>query len=564
MNTRYLTWLNQDDLDLNIKQELEAMSDKDIEESFALELKFGTGGIRGVLGAGDSKLNRYTVSKAVEGFSQYLKNNTMDQGVVIAYDNRHQSEYFAKLSASILATHAIKSFVFKKLRPTPLLSYAVRALDASAGIMITASHNPKEYNGLKMYDHNGCQLVPKYANEVIDAIQTIEDIFSIKPMDFDEAMKQGLISWVDESIENAYVSSVLDMDEKKRSKTLKIGFSPQHGTAADLGPQILNRAGFKVFEEASQMDPDPDFKGTLSANPEDKKAFEKLEILGHEKGCDLLISTDPDADRLGVAVLHEGSYHYLNGNQTGALLLDYLIKKRQATDSMPKKGIVFSTIVSSDLGEKMAKRNGLNSLKTLTGFKYIGEQMALIEETPFSFFMGYEESYGYVLKDITRDKDALQALMMVSLMAEDYKAENKTLIDRLEAIYQTYGYYLESLENITLKGVEGLKKIHAIMDYFRAYMPKSILGRPLVIKEDYLTQIAVKNTETYTLNTPKDNVLKFIFKEFWFVLRPSGTEPKLKIYISVKKASKEDAQSLLEALQKELLKMTDDILESER
>lgn len=564
MNSRYLTWLNQEDLDLNIKQELEAMTDSQIEESFSMELKFGTGGIRGVLGAGDSKLNRYTVSKAVEGFSRYLKENTLENGVVIAYDNRHQSEYFAKLSAGILASHNIKSFVFKKLRPTPVLSYAVRALNASAGIMITASHNPKEYNGLKMYDDKGCQLVPRYANKVIDHIQTVEDIFSIKPMDFQEALENKLTTWIDESLEKAYLQSVLAMDEEKTEKSIKIGFSPQHGTAADLGPRLLKEAGFKIFEEASQMDPDPDFKGTKSANPEDKRAFEKLEILGKKENCELLIATDPDADRLGVAVYHQGTYHYLNGNQTGALLLDYLINKRKKAGSMPKKGIVFSTIVSSDLGEKMAKKNGLSSLKTLTGFKYIGEQMALIEDTPFSFFMGYEESYGYVLKDITRDKDALQALMMVSLMADEYLKENKTLIDQLETIYQTYGYYLETLENIALKGIEGLKKINAIMDYFRAYSPKSILGKPLIIKEDYLTLKATKNTETYTLNTPKDNVIKFIFKDFWFVLRPSGTEPKLKIYISVKKESLNEAKELLDSLRTELLKMTDNILESER
>lgn len=564
MNSRYLTWLSQEDLDLNIKKELEAMNDSEIEESFATELKFGTGGIRGILGAGDSKLNRYTVSKAVEGFARYLKLESLDKGVVIAYDNRHQSVEFAKLSASILASHQIKSFIFKALKPTPLLSYAVRALNASAGIMITASHNPKEYNGLKMYDDQGCQLVPVHANKVIEAINTVEDIFAIKPVSFDEALASGMASWIDDSTEEAYLDAVLEMDTKKESKRLKIGFSPQHGTASYLGPELLKRAGFEVFNEESQMDPDPDFKGTLSANPEDKRAFEKLEILGQKQDCDLLIATDPDADRLGVAVKHEGTYHYLSGNQTGALLLDYLIKKRKEEGTFPKKGIVFSTIVSSDLGEIMAKRNGLSSLKTLTGFKFIGEQMALIEETPFSFFMGYEESYGYVLKDITRDKDALQALLMVSVMADDAKKEGHTLIDKLQDIYDTYGTYLEDLENIALKGLEGQEKIRAIMDYFRAYSPKSILGKPLVIKEDYKTLKAVKNTETYTLNYPSDNVLKFIFKDFWFVLRPSGTEPKLKIYLSVKKDTQKEALDVLEALRKELLTLVDNILESER
>jgi len=564
MNSRYLTWLNQDDLDLNIKKELEAMNDSDIEESFATELKFGTGGIRGILGAGDSKLNRYTVSKAIEGFARYIKSEGFSNGVVIAYDNRHQSFEFAKLSASILATHHIQSYVFKTLRPTPLLSYSVKALNASAGIMITASHNPKEYNGLKMYDQNGCQLVPVYANKVIEHINTVEDIFSITPMDFEEAIKKGFVSWVDDAVEEAYLKTILEMDVNSEKKSLKIGFSPQHGTASELGPKLLKDALFTVFNEPSQMDPDPDFKGTLSANPEDRKAFEKLEVLGFKEGCDLLISTDPDADRLGVAVLHEGTYHYLNGNQTGALLLDYLIKTRKEAKTFPDKGIVFSTIVSSDLGEKIAKQNGLKSLKTLTGFKFIGEQMALIEDTPFEFFMGYEESYGYVLKDITRDKDALQALLMVSVMANDYKKEGLTLIDQLHRIYETYGTYLEDLENIALKGISGQEKIRAIMDYFRAYSPKSMVGKPLITKEDYLTLKATKNTETFTLNYPKDNVLKFIFKDFWFVLRPSGTEPKLKIYISVKKDTENEAKALLEALRKELLMLVDNVLESER
>jgi len=263
-------------------------------------------------------------------------------------------------------------------------------------------------------------------------------------------------------------------------------------------------------------------------------------------------------------VLHEGTYHYLNGNQTGALLLDYLIKTRKEAKTFPQKGIVFSTIVSSDLGEKIAKQNGLKSLKTLTGFKFIGEQMALIEDTPFEFFMGYEESYGYVLKDMTRDKDALQALLMVSVMANDYKKEGLTLIDQLQRIYETYGTYLEDLENIALKGISGQEKIRAIMDYFRAYSPKSMVGKPLITKEDYLTLKATKNTETFTLNYPKDNVLKFIFKDFWFVLRPSGTEPKLKIYLSVIKDNENEAKALLEALRKELLMLVDNVLESER
>ena len=482
--------------------------------------------------------------------------------MVIAYDNRHQSFAFSDLAACVLATHGIKALVFESLRPTPLLSYAVRKLSAGGGIMITASHNPKEYNGLKMYDALGCQLVPSEASNVIEEIDQVEDYFDIKVISKQDALEKGLIEIIAKDLDDSYLDDVLSL-ASKGPKTIQVAFSPQHGTAAILGPELLEKAGFNVWVEASQMDPDPDFKGTLSANPENKEAFEKIALLGHKHQCDLLMTTDPDADRIGIAVLHDGVYHYLNGNQVGVLLLDYMLKEK-ADEKDFKHHVMFTTIVSTDMAEKMIKKAKLHFVKTLTGFKFIGEQMELLKDTPFKFLMGFEESYGYVLKDITRDKDALQAMVVVAELAETLKKENKTLIDQLDALYQTYGTYIDDLENIQLKGVKGKAQIQAIMDDFRVFMPKNFIRKNLIRKEDYLALKSFSPEGEKTLNYPSENVLKFVLKEAWFVLRPSGTEPKLKIYFMVKEDSKADAQAVMNELKTEVLKRVDAILESER
>ena len=562
LNTEYQRWSAQESLGATLKSELLKMTPSDIEDAFAEPITFGTGGIRGLLGVGPSRLNTFTVLKALTGYARFLVATKAIPQVVIAYDNRHMSKAFSELAARVLATHGIKAFVFASLRPTPLLSYAVRSLNAGGGIMITASHNPKEYNGLKMYDALGCQLVPSEAAKVIDAIDQVEDYFEIKVLSLEEALEKGLIETVSSTLDESYIKDVLTLS-KKGAKSLKIGFSPQHGTAATLGPKILEEAGFKVFVEASQMDPDPDFKGTLSANPENKEAFEKLVILGQKEACDLLMTTDPDADRIGVAVLHHGSYQYLNGNQVGVLLLDQLLKEK-ADDKDFQDYVMFTTIVSTDMAEKMIKQAKLHYVKTLTGFKFIGEQMELLKDTPFKFLFGFEESYGYVLKDITRDKDALQALVAVAELADHLKKENKTLIDQLDHLYDQYGYYLDDLENINLKGQKGKKMIQAIMDDFRLFMPKNVIRKNLIKKEDYLALKSYSPEGEKTLNYPKENVLKFILKDAWFVLRPSGTEPKLKIYFMVKESSKKDALNIMQELKSEVLKRVDAILESER
>lgn len=562
MNTEYQRWRAQDLIDPRLKNELLHMTSDDIEEAFNQPITFGTGGIRGLLGVGPSRLNHYTVLKALTGYARFLVESQAIKKVVIAYDNRHYSKAFSDLAARVLATHGIKALIFEALRPTPLLSYAVRKLEAGGGIMITASHNPKEYNGLKMYDALGCQLVPAEATKVIAAIEKVEDYFEITVISEAAALQQGLIETIPLSFDETYINDVLSL-AKKGEKALKIGFSPQHGTAATLGPTILKKAGFTVYKEPSQMAPDPDFKGTASANPENQEAFEKLVVLGEKKGCDILMSTDPDADRIGVAVYHQGRFQYLNGNQVGVLLLDQLLKEK-ASEQDFHHYVMFTTIVSTDMAEKMIKRAKLHYVKTLTGFKFIGEQMELLKDTPFKFLFGFEESYGYVLKDMTRDKDALQALIGVAELADTLKKENKTLIDQLETLYQTYGYYLDALENISLKGPKGQRMIQAIMDDFRIYMPKNISHKNLIQKEDYL---ALKSTSPHgdkTLNYPKENVLKFILKDAWFVLRPSGTEPKLKIYFMVKDESKAAASKVMQDLKETVLKRVDAILESER
>ena len=562
LNTEYQRWCAQESLDPALKSELLLMTPLDIEEAFSSSITFGTGGIRGLLGAGPSRLNHYTALKALTGYARTIAASDQPQIVVIAHDNRHQSKAFSDLAALVLATHQIKALVFDALRPTPLLSYAVRHLNAGGGIMITASHNPKEYNGLKMYDALGCQLVPSEADKVIKAIADVEDYFEIKLITPEEAKSQNLIEVIRPDLDASYIQEVLTLAQKG-PKDINIGFSPQHGTAATLGPEILNKAGFQVFNVASQMDPDPDFKGTKSANPENKEAFEKLVELGIKEGCDLLMTTDPDADRIGVAVWHDHQYHYLNGNEVGVLLLDKVLKEK-APEPDFKNHVMFTTIVSTDMAEKMIKQAKLHYVKTLTGFKFIGEQMALLKDTPFKFLMGFEESYGYVLKDITRDKDALQALIAVAELADALKKEGRTLIDQLNHLYETYGYYLNDLENIELKGQKGKASIQAIMDDFRTFMPKNFIHKNLIKKEDYLALKSYSPDGDKTLNYPPENVLKFILKDAWFILRPSGTEPKLKIYFMVKEDSKKDAYAVMEILKKDVLKRIDAILESER
>lgn len=533
----YEKWLEFDGLDKELVDELKGMSETDIEDSFYTSLQFGTGGMRGIIGAGINRMNKYTIRKANYGFGKYLseKYEEVSRGVVIAHDNRHKSVEFAKESACVLASFGIKSYLFDSLRPTPELSFAVRHLNAIGGIVVTASHNPPKYNGYKIYDEDGCQLVPRYADQVIEHVESVKNVFGIEFVEYDQAKAQGLIEIIGSDIDKAYLEMVDTIQlNKKPEKDLKIVFTPLHGTAAFMGVEILKRNGYKVIPVKEQMIPDPDFGTVASPNPENAGAFEYAINYGKEHNADILIATDPDADRLGVAVLHDGEYQLLTGNQTGAIMVDYILRTRKEQGTLPKKGMVYNTVVTSEFGAKIAKSYGMKVESTLTGFKFIGEQAKIIEDTDFEFMFGYEESYGYVVKDFVRDKDSIQALLMISEIANIGKPSGRTLVDYLDYLYSTYGYYIEDLVNVVLEGASGAHKITEIMEAFRTNGPKEINDLTIVKVEDYLTSKRYIGNKTEELTLPKSNVLKFFLSDgSWFVLRPSGTEPKLKIYIGV-------------------------------
>ena len=534
----YRNWINQPDLEDSLRQELETMTEEAKQDAFYRSLEFGTGGMRGVIGAGINRMNIYTIRKANYGFGSYLRdkwNDDVTRGVVIAHDNRHMSVAFARESASVLATFGIKTYLFDALRPTPELSFAVRHLNAIGGIVITASHNPPKYNGYKIYDEDGCQLVPALADQVIARVDAVDDIFAIPTIRYDDCVEQGFVQTIGAAIDDAYLAMVdtvqLRPDVKK---TLDIVFTPLHGTSATIGVRALEQNGFHVIPVTEQMVADPDFSTVKSPNPENKEAFEYAIRYGKEHQADILIATDPDADRLGVAVWHDGEYKLLTGNQTGAIMVDYILRTRQEQGTLPQHGMVYNTIVTSDLGAVIAKSFGMNVKSTLTGFKFIGEQAKRIEDTDTEFLFGYEESYGYVVKDFVRDKDSIQALLLISEIANLGKQSGKTLWDYLMFVYEQYGYYVEDLVNIVLEGQVGEQKIQAILAHFRDHKPNRLGESAVVAVEDYLIGERYEGDHNQPLDLPPSNVLKFFLADgSWFVLRPSGTEPKLKIYIGV-------------------------------
>lgn len=552
----YEKWLSFDNLDTELRDELESMDETEIEDSFYTSLKFGTGGMRGIIGAGINRMNKYTIRKANYGFGKYLSEmyEDLSRGVVIAHDNRHKSVEFAKESACVLAEFGIKTYLFDSLRPTPELSFAVRELNAIGGIVVTASHNPPKYNGYKIYDEDGCQLVPRLADKVIENIESTENLFSINYVEYEQALAQGLIEIIGSDIDKAYLKMIDTVQlVKKEEKPLKIVFTPLHGTSAFMGVEALRRNGFEVIPVAEQMVADPDFSTVASPNPENASAFEYAIRYGEKHNADILIATDPDADRLGVAVLHDGEYKLLTGNQTGAILVDYILRTRKEQGTLPVKGMVFDTIVSSSFGSTIAKSFGMQVKSTLTGFKFIGEQAKIIEDTDYEFMFGYEESYGYVVKDFVRDKDSIQALLLISEIANVGKLENKTLVDYLDFLYSQHGYFIEDLVSIQLEGVTGANKIKEIMNTFRNNAPSSVFGLDIVKVEDYLESKRYVGKKEEEIALPKSNVMKFFLSDgSWFVLRPSGTEPKLKIYIGVLSDSLEVSQEKNKGIKKEV------------
>lgn len=569
----YEQWANEVNLEENLKQQLTVLSQdsKQLEDAFYAPLGFGTAGMRGILGPGINRMNIYTVRQATEGLARFMDAQdpeTKRRGVAIAYDSRHQSPEFAMEAAKTLAKHDIPSFVFESLRPTPELSFAVRHLNAFTGIMITASHNPAAYNGYKVYGEDGGQMPPADADALTKYVREVSNPLKVEVMSDEEVEHSGLISIIGEEVDNAYLAEMkaVTIDHElieEMGKDLKLVYTPLHGTGKMLGEKALKQAGFEQFILVpEQAIPDPDFTTVKSPNPEEHSAFEYAIRLGEKEGADLLIATDPDADRLGAAVrLPDGSYEVLTGNQLGAIMIQYILEAHQARKTMPANPAVLKSIVSSELPTAIAKNYGATMFNVLTGFKFIAEKIQQFEEDhSHTFMFGFEESYGYLVKPFVRDKDAIQALVLLAEVAAFYKKQGKTLYDGLQSIFETYGYYAEKTISVTMSGQEGSAKIAALMEKFRQEAPTEFAGAKVLQTEDFkkLTRTdAAGNVEALT--TPPSDVLKYMLEEQgWVAIRPSGTEPKIKFYIGVKGNSQDDAEAKIAAYEASIQAITKD------
>lgn len=524
----YEYWLTFDE---ETRKELEAITDKaELDDRFYKELEFGTGGLRGIMGAGANRMNKYTVAKATKGLADYLcKNFSGEKSVAIAYDSRNNSRAFAETAVGVLCAAGIKVYFFETLMPTPVLSFAVRYHGCTAGIVITASHNPKEYNGYKVYDENGCQLVPKYADRVIECVNAVDDIKNIPSLSLAEAEKSDMLVYIGEETLGAFLEQVKKLSLYDEPSDLKIVYTPLHGTGNIPVRRILEGRNVSVVRE--QELPDGDFSTVRSPNPEEKDALTLALAQARRECADIVIGTDPDCDRVGVGVRCGDEYVLLTGNQTGALLMDFILKFKK--DSLPENAAVVKTIVTSGLGAAIAEKYGVKTVQTLTGFKYIGEKICDWERRgENTFLFGYEESYGYLAGTHARDKDAVSASMLIAEMAAYHKSVGKTLVDALNDIYVEFGYYYDCLETFVLKGKEGAEKIKAAMSYLRENGAE--MFGDLEKLADYSKGID---------GLPKENVLRFDFADgSWAAVRPSGTEPKLKMYFSVKGSGREQAQ----------------------
>ncbi|MCA1182546.1 Phosphoglucomutase [Bacillus licheniformis] len=574
--TSYERWRNKENLDSELKALLlEAEgNEKELEDCFYKKLEFGTAGMRGEIGPGPNRMNVYTVRKASAGLAAYIGANggeAKKRGVVIAYDSRHKSPEFAMEAAKTLAENGVQTYVFDELRPTPELSFAVRELNAFAGIVITASHNPPEYNGYKVYGEDGAQLPPADADKLTGYVNAIENELEIEAGDEAALTEKGLIKIIGEEIDQAYLDKLTSISvnpDLAKETEVKVIFTPLHGTANKSVRRGLKALGYEHVTVVPEQElPDPDFSTVSSPNPEEHAAFEYAIRLGEENGADILIGTDPDADRLGVAVKdQEGRYVVLTGNQTGALLLHYLLSQKQQKGMLPDNGVVLKTIVTSEMGRDIAASFGLDTIDTLTGFKFIGEKIKQFEASgEYAFQFGYEESYGYLIGDFARDKDAVQAALLAVEVCAFYKKQGKSLYDGLLELYKSFGFYREGLKSLTLKGKEGAEQIAAILSTFREQPPLSIAGKDVVSAEDYLTgkRTLLKENKTETIDLPKSNVLKYFLEDgSWFCLRPSGTEPKVKFYFAVKGRTNEESEALLNQLTDEVMKKIDDIVKA--
>ena len=558
-------WADFADLPDYLRRDLESMDEKTKEDAFYTNLEFGTAGMRGLIGAGTNRINIYVVRQATEGLARLIESkggNEKERGVAIAYDSRHFSPEFAFESAAVLAKHGIKSYVFESLRPTPELSFAVRHLNCFAGIMITASHNPAPFNGYKVYGEDGGQMPPHDADALTTYIRAIDNPFAVEVADVEAEKASGLIEVIGEAIDAEYLKEVKDVNInpaliEEFGKDMKIVYTPLHGTGEMLARRALAQAGFDSVQVVeAQATPDPDFSTVKSPNPESQAAFALAEELGRQVGADVLVATDPDADRVGVEVLQkDGSYLNLSGNQIGAIMAKYILEAHKNAGTLPENAALCKSIVSTDLVTKIAESYGATMFNVLTGFKFIAEKIQEFEEKHnHTYMMGFEESFGYLIKPFVRDKDAIQAVLVVAELAAYYRSRGLTLADGIEEIYKEYGYYSEKTISVTLSGVDGAEQIKAIMAKFRNNAPKEWNATEITVVEDFKAQTSTAADGTVTnLTTPPSDVLKYTLADgSWIAVRPSGTEPKIKFYIAVVGESNEDSQAKIANIEAEI------------
>lgn len=559
----YEEWVKSNYFDEATKAELKSLDEKEIEDRFYQELEFGTAGLRGKIGAGINRMNKYIVARATQGLAELIVSygeEAMARGVAIAYDCRHYSDVFAKTAALVLNANGIKVYLFEGLRPTPELSFAVRHFKSISGIVVTASHNPRDYNGYKVYWEEGSQILPEIADKITENILNIKDFSLIKMMDEEEALKKGLLQYIGKEIDDLYIEATkaLAIRDQEIDKTIKIVYSPLNGTGNIPVRRILRERGFEnIYVVKEQENPDPDFTTVGYPNPEDTKAFKYAEILGEELGADLLIATDPDCDRLAVEVKTEAGYVALNGNQTGALLTQYLLESYAEKQIMPQNPAIVKSIVTGDLSTAIAKKYGVEMFEVLTGFKNIFAYANIWDETKAHHFVfGYEESIGFCVGSLVRDKDAVNAAMFLAEAAAYYKTKGKSLLDVLQGLYEEHGYYREHLISVVLEGIEGQKRIGRMMDVYPKEFPKTI-GELRVEKYIDFNDSGIYNVEGQLIgktDIPTTNAIKYYFDDgSWYAVRPSGTEPKIKIYMYSIGKTNEEAMDKLQLVEKAVM-----------
>ncbi len=542
----YQLWENFNDLETELKNELKSLKDDSntLEDAFYAPLEFGTAGMRGIIGAGINRMNAYTVRQATEGLARFmdsLGDETKKRGVAIAYDSRHKSPEFAMEAAKTLGAHGIPAFVFESLRPTPELSFAVRHLNAFAGIMITASHNPAAYNGYKVYGEDGGQMPPKEADALTEFVRSVENMLEIEVLSKEDLESHGLLTMIGEDVDSEYLENVKSVTVnptlvKEMSKEMKLVYTPLHGTGKMIGERALKNAGFEsIYLVPEQAEADPNFSTVKSPNPEEPGAFEYAIKLGKEIDADVLVATDPDADRLGIAVkTSEGHYEVLTGNQIASLMLHYLLTAQQEAGTLPANGVVLKSIVSSELPTQIAESFNVQMIDVLTGFKFIAEKIKQYEtDGSKTFLFGFEESYGYLVSPFVRDKDAIQALVLIAEVAAYYKQKGDTLYDGLRQIFHDYGHYKEKTISISMQGITGAEKIKALMVKFREESPEEFAGIEVAYVEDFsISKRRLADGTVEEIDLPPADVLKYtLVDNSWIAIRPSGTEPKIKFYI---------------------------------